>query len=122
MGVSYFSCDNCGNATSEYDQVYCHNCERTMCSCAMPDEIHKLCGCWEDVWNYVTTDKDDNIVKNPNCEEDYSGLFNKYLIYNTYRYGLELKEEFCPLCNKDKKYMNDPEYKEYLKLKAKFDK
>ena len=122
MGVDYFSCQNCGDAVSEYDKVYCEKCESELCSCAMPKEISKLCNCWEDVWEYIATDNEDNIRQNVNCSEDYSELFKKYLAYDSDTYGLELKEEFCPICQRRKEMEKDPEYKEYLRLKAKFDK
>lgn len=121
MGVDYFSCENCGAATSEYDKVFCEKCESRMCSCAMPEEIAKLCGCWEDVWNYMTTDDKDNIIPRKGLNEDYSELFKKYLTYDTYKYGLELKEEFCPICQKRKVDEKDPEYENYLRLKRKFE-
>lgn len=121
MSVWYFSCKNCGGAASEYDEIHCEKCESEMCSCAMPDEIEKLCGCWEDVWYYINYDRDNNIIKAENCEEDYTELFKKYFSVND-NYGLVLKEEYCPVCQRGKENEKDPEYKEYLRLKAKFEK
>ena len=40
---------------------------------------------------------------------------------NFHKYGIELKKEFCPICNKEKGLEKDPEYKEYLRLKNKFE-
>ena len=120
MGVNYFSCKNCGEATTDYDLIYCTNCESELCSCSMPKELKELCNCWDSVWYYVGVDKDNNIQPNANCTENYTELFRKYLTY-TNRYGFELKEEYCPICQRRKEMEKDPEYKEYLRLKAKFD-
>ena len=120
MSVWYFSCKNCGGTVSEYDEIHCEKCESEMCSCAMPEEIRKLCGCWEDVWNYINYDRDNNIVKAEKCEKDYTELFKKYFSVND-DYGLVLKESYCPICQKRKEDEKDPEYEEYLRLKAKFE-
>lgn len=121
MSVWYFSCKNCGEAASEYDEIHCEKCESEMCSCAMPDEIGELCECWEDVWYFITTDVNNKIVKAKECKEDYTKLFRKYFSVND-DYGLVLKEEYCPVCQKEKDNEKDPEYKEYLRLKVKFEK
>ena len=120
MGVDYFVCRNCGEAHSEYDQITCENCEQYLCSCAMPDEISRLCGCWDDVWGYIRTDRDDNIVAKEGTDEATLAIFQKYLSINE-DYGLVLKEEYCPLCQRAKEQSKDPEYLEYLRLKAKFE-
>jgi hypothetical protein len=120
MGVDYFSCANCGEAHSEYDQITCDKCESYLCSCAMPEELQKQCGCWEDIYLYITTDSEGNIVKARDCNEDDSEIFRKYLTVNE-DYGVVLKEEYCPICTRRKKNSEDPEYQEYLRLKAKFE-
>jgi len=125
MGVDYFSCENCGRAASEYDEIHCEKCESSLCSCAMPDEIAQLCGCWEDIWNFINTDINNKIIPSSAWKgEDgkkYVKLFKKYLSVND-DYGVVLKEKYCPICQKRKEDEKDPEYKEYLRLKAKFEK
>ena len=120
MSVWYFSCENCNEAASEYDEIHCEKCESALCSCAMPEEIHKLCGCWEDIWNHINTDKDNNIIPKVEEDEEKAAIFRKYLSCNDY-YGIVLKEEYCPVCQRRKENEKDPEYAEYLRLKAKFD-
>jgi hypothetical protein len=121
MGVDYFSCENCREASSEYNEIYCEKCESRLCDCVMPDELSKLCGCWDDAWYFITTDGNNNIIKAQGCKEDYTKLFKKYCSVND-DYGLVLKEEYCPICQREKENKEDPEYKEYLRLKAKFEK
>ena len=121
MGVSFFTCQNCKNVSSEYSRIYCEKCESEMCGCAIPEELKKYISIWEDVWSYITTDQYDNIIPAKDSEEDLSELFKKYLTYDGNMYGLEIKEEFCPVCQKNKKHENDPEYEEYLRLKKKFE-
>ena len=118
--VDYFSCQNCNQASSEYDEIHCATCESNLCSCAMPDEIAELCSCWEDIWNFIRTNSSNKIIKNPACKQDYTKIFRKYLTSND-EYGLALKEEYCPICQREKENEKDPEYKEYLRLKTKFD-
>lgn len=120
MSVWYFSCQNCGEASSEYDEIHCEKCESELCSCVRPEEISELCGCWDDIWKYVTYDTDHNIVKSDKCGKDYTELFKKYFSAND-DYGIVLKEEYCPICQKRKENEKDPEYAEYLRLKAKFE-
>lgn len=120
MGVNFFSCDSCHEVASEYDEIWCENCEAHLCSCAMPQELSEIISCWEDTWEYIGIDRDNNIQPNANVDKDYSKIFRKYLSYND-DYGLVLKEEYCPICQCRKEMEKDPEYKEYLRLKAKFD-
>ena len=120
MSVWYFSCANCNSAQSEYNEIHCETCESSLCDCAMPDEIHELCNCWEDIWNFINVNSQNKIVKDKACKEDYVKLFRKYLTCND-DYGVVLREEYCPICQRRKENEKDPEYKEYLRLKAKFD-
>lgn len=120
MGVEYFSCDNCGEAASEYDEIYCEECESPLCGCVMPDEIAQLCSCWEDIWIFIQINPGNKIVKNKICKEDYVKLFRKYL-KGSFDYGVVLKKEYCPICQRREENSKDPEYKEYLRLKAKFE-
>jgi hypothetical protein len=109
---------------AKYDEIYCEKCESSLCSCAMPDEIAQLCGCWEDIWNFINTDINNKIIPSAAWKgEDgkkYVKIFKKYLSVND-DYGLVLKEKYCPICQKRKEDEKDPEYKEYLRLKAKFE-
>ena len=120
MGVRFFTCGNCKGISSEYNEVYCPKCGEQLCQCAIPEELKKYIRIWEDVWEYVTTDAEDNFIPAEGCEEDLTELFSKYLVYDSYDWGLELKPEYCPICNKEKEFEKDPEYKEYLRLKEKF--
>lgn len=120
MGVDYFSCDSCRGAASEYDEIWCEKCESQLCSCAMPQELSEIMECWEDAWKYIGVDKDNQIQHNASSKEDYTEIFRKYLSSND-DYGLVLKEEYCPVCQRRKEMEKDPEYREYLRLKAKFD-
>ena len=123
MGVRFFSCENCKEARSEYDEIYCEKCERQLCQCSIPKELKKYISIWEDVWEYITTDDKDNIIPADDSEydEEVVELFKKYLTYDSETYGLLLKKEYCPLCKLDEKLSEDPEYKEYLRLKNKFE-
>ena len=121
MSVTFFTCKNCSEVKSEYDRIYCHECESELCSCAIPEELKKYVNIWEDVWEYVTTDNEDNFVASSDADEDLSELFSKYLTYDGCTYGLTLKKEYCPICALKEKYKDDPEYKEYLRLKKKFE-
>ena len=120
MSVDLFSCDYCKGAATEYDRIYCEH-GHELCNCVMPTEIAKLCGCWEDVYCYITIDEHDKIIKREQCEHDYSELFSNFLTYNGDTYGILLKSEYCPLCSKIKQNSLDPEYQEYLRLKKKFE-
>ena len=120
MSVWYFSCQNCNEAHSEYNEIHCEKCESSLCDCAMPDEIHKLCGCWEDMWNFINTNSENKIIQNQDCKENYVELFGKYLTCND-DYGIVLKEKYCPICQRRNENEKDPEYKEYLRLRAKFE-
>ena len=122
MGVRYFVCKNCQTAESEYNEVFCEKCESQLCSCAIPEELKEYIKIWEDIWEYIKIDADDNIIpKSKTCDKEVE-IIKKYLIYDSKGYGIELKHEYCPICNREDKNKIDPEYKEYLRLKAKFEK
>lgn len=120
MGVRFFTCKNCRSASSEYNEIHCEGCEKSMCSCAIPEELKDYLNCWEDVWEYINIDDNDELIANKDYD-DYLPVFKKYLKYDFHKYGIELKKEFCPICNKEKELEKDPEYKEYLRLKNKFE-
>ena len=121
MGISYYYCRNCGNVMSNYDLILCENCGARLCSCSMPPELRNICNCWEDIWDYITLNNNNEIVVHPTALVDYSEVFKKYLKYNAQEDELCLKEEYCPLCQRTKIQAMDPEYVEYLRLKAKFE-
>ena len=121
MGVDYFSCASCNEAHSEYDRIYCENCENNFCSCVMPDELAKTFGCWDDVWLAITVDENDNIIPREEKYSDITEVIKQYCIVDNTMYGLELKHEYCPICKKEKENKLDPEYEEYLRLKRKFE-
>lgn len=116
MGVDYFNCKNCGEISSEYDRIYCEHCEQELCSCALPEELQSY-GYWNNVYATINLDDDDNIIQDTEAAQTIA----KYISFNMNGYGYELKQEYCPVCKKQNKYLNDPEYKEYLRLKAKFE-
>lgn len=120
MSVRFFTCKNCHEASSEYNEIHCEECEQSLCGCAIPEELKNYLKCWEDVWEYIDIDEHDNIVAAKGYESSID-TFKKYLKYDPYEYGLELKKEYCPICNKKKELEKDPEYEEYLRLKAKFE-
>ena len=120
MSVWYFSCKNCGDAASEYNEIHCEACEVTLCDCVMPKEIKDLCNVWDNLYEYVTSDKDNNIIGKEGTDKATVEVFRKYLSCND-DYGIVLKEEYCPICQKRLKNEQDPEYKEYLRLKEKFE-
>ena len=124
MSVWYFSCENCREAHSEYNEIHCEECENSLCSCAMPDEIRELCGCWEDIFKYITESPEIGesviIKRNDDVSDETLKIFKKYLAIND-DYGIVLKEEYCPVCQKRKINEKDSEYEEYLRLKAKFE-
>lgn len=123
MGVDFFSCENCKEVRSEYNEIYCEKCESHLCKCVIPEELKKYINIWEDVWEYITTDDEDNIIPADNSEydEEVVELFKKYLTYNSETYGLLLKKEYCPVCKLREELNEDPEYKNYLRLKKKFE-
>ena len=121
MSVSFFTCKNCNEVSSEYNRIYCQECETELCDCTIPEELKKYINIWEDVWDYVGVDHDDKFISNKDAKEDLAELFNKYLIYDSHMYGLALRKEYCPICALKAKYEEDPEYEEYLRLKKKFE-
>ena len=120
MGVRFFTCKNCHEASSEYNEICCEECESNLCGCAIPEELKKYLNCWEDLWEYIDIDENDEVVAKKGHENTLE-TFRKYITYDFHKYGLELKKEHCPICNKKKRLKQDPEYKEYLRLKAKFE-
>ena len=120
MSVRFFTCKNCGEASSEYNEIVCEKCEKSLCGCAIPEELKEYIDCWDGIWHYIDIDEKDNIIAREGYE-DYIDVFRKYLIHDGTMYGLELKHEYCPICSKIKEYEKDPEYKEYLRLKEKFE-
>ena len=126
MGVDYFSCENCRRVATEYDEIHCEKCESSLCSCAMPDEIAQLCQGWDDIFAYISeryvaeTNETVIIKQSDEVSDETLEIFKKYLTFND-DYGIVLKEEYCPICQKRKENEKDFEYKEYLRLKAKFE-
>ena len=125
MSVSWFTCSNCHEVSSEYDRIYCEECETELCGCAIPKELKKYISIWENVWSCVQTDSEDNFIPIEEaemlCEDNLPELFNKYLKYDGNTYGLVLRKEYCPICAKRAQFKEDPEYQEYLRLKKKFE-
>ena len=119
MSVRFFTCKNCGEPSSEFDEIVCESCHRSFCSCSMPKELKEFVSGWDEVWRYISVDDENNIVSKLG-HEDTLEIFKKYLNYNE-DYGLVLREEYCPHCSKTAELTKDPEYKEYLRLKAKFE-
>ena len=120
MGVRFFTCKNCHQPSSEYNEVKCQECGNSLCDCAIPQELKDYFDCWDSIWSYIDVDDEDNIVAREGYE-DYLEVFKKYLTYDSNTYGIVLKEEYCPLCQKRKENEKDPEYREYLRLKEKFE-
>lgn len=122
MGVDYFSCDNCHEAHSEYNEIWCEG-EHQLCNCAMPQEIEDICGAtWDNIHDYITYGKEEGTVeiRSELVREEDEKVFQKYLSSND-DYGIVLKKEYCPLCQRIEKNKQDPEYEEYLRLKRKFE-
>ena len=120
MSVRFFTCKDCKETSSEYNEIICEKCESSLCGCIIPTELKDYIDCWDQIWHYIDADENDNIIAREGYEDDLE-VFKKYLNYNSSTYGLVLKEEYCPICNKKKKDEQDPEYKEYLRLKEKFE-
>ena len=124
MSVRFFHCKGCGEEASEYDEITCESCGNSLCSCTIPEELQEYLSCWDEVWRYIDTEyieeKDEYRVIARNGNEGKLPLFGKYLSYSN-DYGLALREKYCPICKKRKEDEKDPEYKEYLRLKEKFE-
>ena len=120
MKINYIDYKSCEEVKDEYDTIQCVKCKSRIYSWAMPEELSDIMNHWEDAWQYIGVDRDNNIQPNANANRDYSSVFRKYFVYAN-EYGLQLKEEYCPTCRRKKEMERDPEYKEYLRLKAKFD-
>lgn len=88
MGVDYFSCENCGRVATEYDEIFCEECESSLCSCAMPDEIAQLCRGWDDIFNYISeryvaeTNETSIIKQSDEVSDETLEIFKKYLTLN----------------------------------------
>ena len=121
MGVRFFSCESCKSPASEYNEIFCEGCEGHLCGCAIPEELSPFIRIWEDIWEFVDTDEKDNLIPRSEDYEEKAELINRFLTYNSNTYGLVLKKDFCPICNKGKENRKDPEYEEYLRLKKKFE-
>ena len=106
MSVDYFICENCNGAHSEYDRIICEN-EHYLCSGCLPEELSKIGIC-------------DDIHLMCNKEYTTNEILQKYIV-ETNEFGWTLKKEFCPECQREERNKKDPEYKEYLRLKKKFE-
>lgn len=106
MSVDYFICENCNEAHSEYDRIICEN-EHYLCSGCLPEELSKIGIC-------------DDIHLMCNKEYTTNEILQKYIV-ETDEFGWTLKKEFCPVCQREERNKKDPEYKEYLRLKKKFE-
>lgn len=107
MSIRFFTCKNCNSPASEYNEIYCESCESQLCSCSIPDELKSFINIWEDLWDYVEIDGYDNITyKSDGEDKEKTDIIKKYITYDFNKYGLELKKEFCPICNKKTKNNN----------------
>ena len=106
MGVYYFTCENCREARSEYDQITCEN-EHYLCSRCLPEELSKI-GIADDIHLLC------------NKEDATNEMLQKYIV-ETDEFGWTLRKEYCPVCQKEERNKKDPEYSEYLRLKKKFE-
>ena len=106
MSVWYYTCKNCNEPASEYDIINCEN-GHELCSDCLPFELS-------------TIGTADDIFRECHKEILTNKMLQKYII-NTREYGYSLREEFCPVCQREIRNKQDPEYQEYLRLKDKFE-
>lgn len=111
MSVDYFVCESCGEPLSEYHEFQCEN-EHTICTYCLPKDLQNLGS--EDSHYGVCVNDLYGICRN-NWNENKEVL-QKYIVENE-DYGYVLKKEWCPICQKEEKYKDDPQYQEYLRLK-----
>ena len=122
MGVDLFTCENCHGVSTEYDEIWCEE-EHQLCGCAMPEELGKAFGggiVWDDLFGIITEDDNYNVIPRDEADKDKTEIIQKYLTSND-DYGIVLRKEHCPVCQRIKKNKQDPEYEEYLRLKIKFE-
>ena len=61
MSVRFFTCKNCKETSSEYNEIICEKCESSLCGCTIPAELEDYIDCWDQTWHYIDSDENDNI-------------------------------------------------------------
>lgn len=103
MSLDLFTCENCGGAHTAYDRFICEN-EHELCSYCLPDYFSEI-GCSDDIYGKCN--------QNFSTDKDLQAYIGK-----NDDLGYFLKKEYCPVCQKKEKHKDDPQYKEYLRLKT----